>query len=155
VALRILDVGHFIAVAGAQLRIFDRHGAIDAERMPGGIRDVVRQRSERKCVLVDIVRVAKQLFDEIAGPCVVQQVGEEVAAEGVVPHVGHHGAAVCVGARLVDRIGVCGRKARLQQRDDDGVPGGIDERFVSENGVRKCRARQEQRPSEDQRGGSP
>jgi hypothetical protein len=111
----------------------------------------VRQCSERKRVLVDVLSIAQQLFDEITRARVVQQVGEEVAAERVIPHVGHHGAAVGIGARFIDRIGIGVGKARLQHGNDDGIPGGIDQRFVREDGVGESRARQKQRGCDEER----
>jgi len=66
VALRILDVGDFVAEPRAQLGIFDRHGAIDAERMASRVGDIVGEGAERKGVLVDITRIANQRLDEIS-----------------------------------------------------------------------------------------
>jgi hypothetical protein len=65
VTFRILDVGDFVTVAGAQLGIFEGHRTIDAQRVARGIGDVMGQCAQRECVLVDVVRITKQLLDEI------------------------------------------------------------------------------------------
>ena len=83
-----------------ELRIHQRHGAIDRHRMPAVVGRVVTERAEREGVLVDVLRIAYQRFDEIAGADVVQQVAEEMAAERVVAKVLDDAAAVRVGARF-------------------------------------------------------
>ena len=86
------------------LRIFDRHGAIHAERMAGRVRNVVSECTEREGVLVDVARITNQRLDEVSRPRVVQQIGEEMAAERVVAHVGHDRAAVRVRAGALDGV---------------------------------------------------
>ena len=65
---RRVGVGDDVAVLGAQLRDTSaRTDAVDRLGMAGVVGRVVRQRAEREGVLVDVLRVADQRLDEVAG----------------------------------------------------------------------------------------
>ena len=60
----------------------------------------VRQRAQRERILVEILRLANHVDDEVAAADVMRQIAVELAAERIVAQVLNDAAAVGVGVRL-------------------------------------------------------
>ena len=103
--------------------------------MADTVRRVMRQRAQRECVLVDILRLTYQVRHEIPAARVVDQVAEKPASEGVIPHVLDDAASIGIGAGAQELVRRSLRKALYQQRPDGIVPGRIDDGLVRQHGV--------------------
>src|SRR3954447_12380677 len=96
----------------------------------------MRQGSERKGVLVQILRFANERDDKVAAADIVREIAIERAAERIVAKVLDNTAAVGVGMRDYQIFGR-GRREPFQQEGLDGaVPGGIDNGLVRQDRVR-------------------
>ena len=104
------------------------------------------QGTEGKRVLIEVFGFADEVEDEVAAADVVQKIGEELGPERVVAHVLNNAAAVGVCVSL-NKLFRSGAGEPLQQQNFDGsVPGGVDERFVGEYGVREGCGSEQQKP---------
>jgi hypothetical protein len=74
VARRRVGIQDLRPILRAELGIDDRYATVDRNRMCDVVAHVVRERAERKRVLVDIPRVPHQRLDEITGPDVVDEI---------------------------------------------------------------------------------
>ena len=149
----IFGVGDDVAVLVLQIGIEHRDGAIDGDGVAVVVCGVVGERAEREGVIVEILRIVQEGADEIGAANVVHDVAEFVAAVRVIAQILNDGAAVGVsvgGAEFVVR-GV--RKACQEQRADAFFPGGIDDGFVSKDGVglapRRAECQQQQYDASD------
>src|ERR1700683_2472037 len=83
----IFVIRHDISVLTPQLRVEKGNSSIYGDSMAVVVRRVMRQGPESKRVVVDVVGIAQQRLDEVAGSNVVNQVAEKLAAERIVAHV--------------------------------------------------------------------
>ena len=61
---------------------------------------VMRQRAQRECILVQILRLANQVENEVAAADVVRQIAVELAAERIIAQILNDASAVGVSMRL-------------------------------------------------------
>src|SRR4029079_8076454 len=113
---------------------------------------VMREGAQRERQLVRVVRVANHRFDEIARPCVVQQVAEELVSEWVVAKVLNHGSAVRVRVRFDETVGGQTWVTPQEQRTNRAVPRRVDNRLVRENckGVSRLNRQEERKDCEQE-----
>ena len=104
VLLGRLDVGDGVAELLRELRKDQRDRFVRRLGMSGVVVRVVSQRTERERVLVDVARVTKQRFHEVARPDVVQEVAEEFVAKRVVAEILDDRPAIGIGSRLVQHL---------------------------------------------------
>src|ERR1019366_5225619 len=103
-----------LAKLRAQFRILDRYRLVD-RRVARDIRRIVRQCSQRECVLVDILAFEQQLANEVSAADVVHQVAKFRAAEWVVAEILDDGASIGVGMRVPDLVL---RKSRIALEEE-------------------------------------
>src|ERR1700744_4120660 len=98
----------------------------------------MRAGSGRKGVVVKIVRflsIVEQGKDKVTTPCVMDKVAEELAAKRIVAHVLDDGATVGLGVDFTQLIVGSVRKAFEKQRAKSIWPAGVNDGFVSKNGI--------------------
>jgi hypothetical protein len=100
------------------------------------IRAVVSERSEGESVFIEIFGVSEQRFDEVGASNVVNQVAEEMAAVRVITEILNDCSAVGIAVGLPKLIMRCPGKALKQEWTDSGLPGRVNDRFVSQHRVR-------------------
>jgi hypothetical protein len=98
---------------------------------------VMRERAERKRVVVDGPRIPNQGLDEVPGAHVVDQIGKEAAAEGEVPEILDERPAIRVGAGTAQLTRGDARKLPPQHRRQMVLPHGVDNGFVGKDGIRR------------------
>ena len=112
--------------------------------MPDRIAQVVRQRPNRKRILVDRLRIAKQPGNEISRANVVREIAEKLFAERVVPHVLDRRPAVRVGMGYAQLLFSRSGESLQQKRPDGIIPRQVNQLFVGQDGVRRGVARTQQ-----------
>jgi hypothetical protein len=129
------SVGDAVTVLAAKLGELDGDGEVGGFGVADGVADVVGEGADGEGELVGIAGVAKEVHHKITGPDVVGEVRVEDVAKGVVADVLDDAAAVGVGAGVFDLGGGEVGVAALEERDDGGVPGEVDELLVGEERV--------------------
>src|ERR1700732_2291655 len=105
--------------------------------MAGNIRHIVRQRAQRKGVLVDILALEEQLTNKVSTPNVVHQVAEFPTTERIISEILDDRASIGVGMRLFELVlGESGISLEQQRLDLVG-PQQIDNLLVRQNRI--CR----------------
>ena len=74
-------------------------------RMSGNVRRIVRQRPQRKGILVDILTLEQQLPNKISTANIVHQVAKLPTPKRIVTEVLDYGTAVGVGMGLAELVG--------------------------------------------------
>src|ERR1041384_2587672 len=100
---------------------------------------VMRKRSERECIFVDVLRLGEKRLNEVSASDIVNQVGEELAAERVVTNVLNNRSAISVSVRLAQLRGCGVRKSLQQDRLKRVVPRRIDDCFVCKHRITRDR----------------
>ena len=130
------SVVHFPAVLRAELGKFDRDSQISSERMAFGVTKVMRQRADRERKLVGILRIAKEIDDEVTGAHIVGEVRKRRIAEGIITDVLNDAATIGVSPSAVkvggSQVGITAE----QQWSDRVIPSEIDQLLVGEQGIR-------------------
>ena len=119
----------------AELRVQHRHRYVHGHAMAVIVARVVRQRSQRKCILVDVLRLSNQVQNEVAAADVMRQIAVELAAERIIAQILNDASAVGVCVRLGQLIRGGSGKSLQQQGLYRAIPSGIDNGFVGENGI--------------------
>ena len=107
----VLSIANRVAIFCAQFWITDCDSRID-RRVTVDICRVVRQRAQRKGVLIGILAFKQQLVDKVPAAHVMRQVAELLAAEGIVG----------VGVSFFDLVFGKARKALQKEGPDLGKP---------------------------------
>ena len=88
-----------IAEFRAKLRVEQRHRDVGGHAVAIVVGREVRQRAQRERILVEILRLANQVDDEVAAADVMRQIAIKLAAERIISQVLDDAAAVSVGVR--------------------------------------------------------
>ena len=96
-------------------RLVDRRVAID-------VRDIVRERAQRKGIFVGILAFSHQLQNKVPGADVMGQVAEVLVAEWVITQILNDRAAIGIGVRLPKLVFGKFRKALQQEGPDLARP---------------------------------
>ena len=128
-------ISHAVAVFLAQPRIQNGHCAVRADAMTVVVRRVMRERTKRKGVLCQVLRVVQQRPHEIAAANIMRQVAEKWAAVRVVAHILNNGAAVRIGLRPAQVLLRSLRILCQKQGLDVAVPGRVNDRFMGKHGI--------------------
>ena len=124
---------HVWSVLLFQVGKFLADGNIDRLGMPNGVAVVMRQRANRKCDIIRVLRVPEKRSDKIAGSDVMQQVREQRLSERIIAEVLDDATAVRVGARLL-KLNRREVGKSLQQEWLDGIrPGEVDDLLMRED----------------------
>src|ERR1051326_1892751 len=141
----LLVISDHITVFAPQLGVFNRNRRVHGDRMPLTVSRVMSHGAKSKRVFIAVFRFLEKVENEIAASNVVHQVAEELAAERVVAHVLNDASTVGIGMRLYQISGRGARESTQKQRLQTGVPRGINNRFMTEDGVgREERAQHEE-----------
>ncbi len=103
---------------------------------------VVGHRANSKGVLVNVLRIAQQAFNEVTASDVVCQVAEELAAVGIVAHVLDDRPTVRVGMGSAKLVSSGVRKPFLKERLDMRNPDRVNDCLVRKHGVSIAGGRQ-------------
>ncbi len=116
-------------------RIENGHGAIGADAVTLVVGGVMRESTEGKGVLVDILRVAEHGHNEIAAANVMSEITEKMAAVRIVAEVLYDGATIGIGLRgtqfFFGGVGIFCLEQWFQMR----LPYGVNQRLMGENGI--------------------
>src|SRR5262245_28445561 len=123
------------AEAALQMGVDHRNRFVDAVPMAIVVGSVVRQRAQRKGVLIEVSCLRQQIQDEIAAADVMQQCAKERVPEWIVTDVLDDGATVRVGVRPAEvfrrGIGI----ALQQERNDTVLPRRVNDRLVCKDRI--------------------
>src|SRR5205823_10038753 len=117
----IIRIRNFVAEFPSKFRIQQRYRAIDAEWMACIVGCIVRERPERKGVLVCVLRVAQQCGNKSSAPDVVREISEKVRSKRVVAHVLNDAAAVSEGMGSL-QISITHQRKALSEHGLDRFP---------------------------------
>src|SRR5690242_13908994 len=131
----VIGVSHLLPEFQTKLRIEQRNGRIRCHAVAVVVGGVVRQSSQSESVFVQILRLQDEVDHEVAGPHIVQKIGEKFRAERVIAHVLNDAASVGVGVRLLQLLRRTVGESFEKQSLDGGVPQRVDDRFVSQNRI--------------------
>src|SRR5882762_3809352 len=127
--LGIIGVSSAVPKFPAQPWKFDDHYPVDG-RMPGIVSGVMGERTQSKCILVQIRSFGDQVHYKVAAAHVVHQVAEVFVPEWIVAHVLNEGPTVCVSMRLAKIFFGRGRELFLQQGLNLVLPQQVNDFFV-------------------------
>ena len=99
----VLGIPRRFAIFRSQLRIFDSDCLVD-RGVAGNVSRIVRERSQREGVLVDIPAFEQEFVDEVTAADVVRQIAELPVSERVVATILNDRAAIGIGVRLRDLV---------------------------------------------------
>src|SRR4029077_5976120 len=146
----ILRVPDGISVFGAQLRVLDGNGLVDS-RVARDIRSIVRERAQRKGVLVGILALQQQFSHEVTAAHVVHQIAKFHAAKRVIAEILDNGTAIGVAVCLLELVFRERRKSLEKERAELIGPKQIDDSLMRENAVPKRAAATHQHEQKDRR----
>ena len=121
----------------AELRVEQRHRDVHGHAMAIIVSRVMRQRAQRECIFVEVLRISNQVQNEVAAPDVVRQIAVKLAAERIIAQILNDASAVGISVGLDQLIRGGGGKSFQEQGLDGTVPSGIDDGFVREDGIRR------------------
>ena len=133
---RIVGIRDPLSEFQFQLRVQHGHRHIHGHAMAVIVTGVMRQRPQRECILVEVLRLSNQVQYEVAAADVMSQIAVKRAAERIISQILNDASAVGIGVRLSQLIRGRGGKSLQEQRLYGTIPSGIDNGFVGENGVR-------------------
>ena len=145
-ALGVIDGGTVLLFKAGE---FYGDGVVDGVAVSDGVAYVMRQRADGEGEVVDVLGVAEEVANKVAGADVVGEIGEESVREGIVAEVLDGAAAVGIGSGLLELgLGEV-REAFEQDRADGVLPREVDDGFVGLDRVwdsgRGCHDEDEQR----------
>src|SRR5678816_2302086 len=105
--------------------------------MSRAIGSIMLQCAQGKCVLVEILSFREQDLDKISTSAIVREIAEEFVPERIVAQVLNYGATVHVCMRLAQLLRGSPRESFQKKRFEVGLPRGIDQRFMCEDGIAK------------------
>ena len=117
----VLGIANGVAIFRAQLRIMERDRLVD-RRVAIDVRDIVRERAQRKGIFVGILAFSHQLQNKVPGADVMGQVAEVLVAEWVITQILNDRAAIGIGVRLPKLVFGKFRKALQQEGPDLARP---------------------------------
>ena len=145
-SLGVIDDGTVLLFKAGE---FYGDGVINDVAVAYGVAYVMRQRANGEGEVVDVLGVAEEVANKVAGANVVSEIGEESVTEGIVAEVLDGTAAVGIGSSLLElSLGEVG-EAFEQDRADGVLPREIDDGFMGLDRVwdsgRGCQDEDEQR----------
>src|SRR5439155_1075335 len=82
----VVGIRHQLSELQAKLRVEQRNCPVNGHWMAIAIGGIVGQRSQRESILIEVLRVANEVEDEIASD-VMCQITEELTAERIIPQI--------------------------------------------------------------------